>query len=240
MLRRVSLLVALTLLLVAYRAPLRQGKGGFMDGLIREQIGELGAAGKYVARTLQDQLLGKRVHYMQGDHSWSGKVTAVRVQPFTTDGDNSAREIDVKVETMAGMGDKITAGEGGGGTTTEQNYGNSATIKLDQISGIMDELSPLIGSRIKVSYGDVRPAILPRSPIDMFLWGDHYSNTIVAVYTDGYVEVDVTGLTLGTNPGTAIASGTVFINIEDIIRDEKLSIVTSLDLETLAGTQASD
>lgn len=240
MLRRVLLLVVLGLLLVAYRAPLRQGKGGFMDGLIREQIGELGAAGKYIQRALQDQLLGKRVHYVQGDHSWSGKVTAVTVQPFTSDRNDSAREIDVTVETMAGMGDKIKAGEGGGGTTAEQDYLDRATIKLDQISGIMDEASPLIGSRIEVGYDDIRTAVLPSSPIDMFL--THSSNMIVAIYSDGYVEIDVSGLSLGTNPGTAIASGTVFINIEDIIRDEKLTIVSSLDFETqtLTGSQASD
>ena len=228
--RRMMLLVIMGLLLVAYRAPLRQGKGGFMNGLIRERLGELGAAGKYTERALQEQLLGKRVHYMKGEHSWSGKVTAVAVQPFTTDKDGSPREIDVTVETMAGMGDRIEAGEGESPTTAEQNYGNEAAIKLDQISGIMDETSPLVGKQIKVSYDDIVIAVLPGSPIEMFR--SHNPNMIVAVYNEGYLEIDVTGLTLGTNPGTAIASGTVFIHIDDIIRDEKLEIVGSLDLET--------
>lgn len=227
--RRMMLLVVMGMLLVASRAPLRQGEGGFLSGLIRERLGELGAAGKYVERALQEQLLGKRVHYTKGEHSWSGKVTAVAVQPFTDDRDGSSRGIDVTVETMAGMGDKLKAGESGG-NTAEQDYGNEAAIKLNQISGFLDEGSPLVGQHIKISYDDIRPLVLPGSPIGMFLTGS--PNMIVAVYSDGYLEIDVTGLTLGTNPGTAIASGTVFIHIDDILGDEGLEIVSTLGLET--------
>ena len=215
MCRKFLLLGAFSLLLVAFRAPLRQGKGGFMDGLIREQLGAVGTAGRWIQRSLQDQLLNRRVHYISGEHSWSGKVTAIKVNPTTTSG---PRDIHVTVETMASMGDKSRAGN------------DRAIITLDQISGVMKVAHPYVGRNIKVSYDDIRPLVLPSSPVGMFLAGD--TNMIVAVYNDGYLEVDVTGMALGTEPDKTIASGTVFIHAEDIIRDPDLKIVSSNDLET--------
>ena len=226
---RLLLLGICALLLVAFRAPLRQGKGGFMNhGLIREKLGKVGAVGKWIQSSLQDQLLGKRVHYMKEGHSWSGRIIAVIVQPITSE-NSGARKISVIVETMAGMGDKPKTGEAEE-NTTEQDYGSSATIRLDQISGIMKVAHPYVGRSIKVSYDDVRPLVLPGSPIEMFRAGE--ANMIVAVYSDGYLEVDVTGVALGTDPDKEIASGTVFIHIEDIWRDPGLEIVHSSDLET--------
>ena len=233
MFRRFLMLGGLALLLVAFSAPLRQGKGGFKNGLIREKLGKKGAAGKWIERSLQDQLLNKRIHFMRGKHSWGGRIIAVLVQPATAE-DSGVREIRVVVETMAGMGDKPNTGEAKENkeedSTTEKDYGDVATITLDQISGIMKEAHPYVGSSIKVSYDDVRPLVLPSSPIEMFRTGA--LNMIVAVYSDGYLEVDVTGVALGTDPDTEIASGTIFIHIEDIWRDPDLQIVGSRDLET--------
>ncbi len=225
---RLLLLGTCALLLIAFRAPLRQGEGGFMDGLIREKLGKVGAVGKWIERSLQDQLLNKRIHYMRGEHSWGGRVIAVIVQPITSE-NSGAREIRVIVETMAGMGDNPNTGEAKE-NTTKQSYSSSATITLDQINGIMQAAHPYVGRSIKVSYDDVRPQVLPSSPVEMFRTGE--SNMIVAVYSDGYLEVDVMGMAIGTDPDTEIASGTVFIRIEDIWRDPNLDIVSGSDLET--------
>ena len=225
---RLLLLGTCALLLIAFRAPLRQGEGGFMDGLIREKLGKVGAAGKWIERSLQDQFLNKRIHYMRGEHSWGGRVIAVIVQPITSE-NSGAREIRVIVETMAGMGDNPNTGEAKE-NTTKQSYSSSATITLDQINGIMQAAHPYVGRSIKVSYDDVRPQVLPSSPVEMFRTGE--SNMIVAVYSDGYLEVDVMGMAIGTDPDTEIASGTVFIRIEDIWRDPNLDIVSGSDLET--------
>ena len=225
--RKVLLLSAVAVVLLAFRAPLRQGKGGFMDGLIREKIGKVGAAGKWIEHSLREQFVNKRVHYRRAEHSWSGRVVDVAMQPASADRE---RTILVTVATMKGMGDKIKTGEGEE-DTVEKDYGASAIILLDQISGIMKEAHPYVGSSIKVSYDDYRSNILlPSSPSGMFIAGA--ANVIVAVYSDYYLEVDVTGMALATDPNTEIASGTVFIHIEDIIRDENLQIVPRLDPET--------
>ena len=224
--RKVLLLSAVAVVLLAFRAPLRQGKGGFMDGLIREKIGKVGATGKWIEHSLREQFVNKRVHYMHAEHSWSGMVVGVTMQPASADG--RARKILVTVATMKGMGDNKTGEDEE--NTVEKDYGSSAVILLDQISGIMKEAHPYVGSSIKVSYDDYRPSILPSSPSEMFIAGA--ANVIVAVYSDYYLEVDVTGMALATDPNTEIASGTVFIHIEDIIRDENLQIVPRLDLET--------
>ncbi len=218
MLRKVLWLVPVVLLLVAFRAPLRQGEGGRTGkGVIFEETGKKGAAGRWIERSLRDQYLGKRVHFVRGKHSYSGKVTNVKVQP--TSG-NERRLVRVTVETMASMGDRLETAEG----EAREDRGNSATINLNQISGVMlDEAHPYVGAWIEVSYDDIRPQILPSDPAGMFRRGA--PNLIVAYYSDGYLEVDVTGILVGTNPGTATMSGTVFIHAEDIVRDEGLNIV---------------
>ena len=212
MLKRYLVLAAVAVSLLAYRASVRQGEGG---GLIREKLGELGAQGKAIENALREQYIGKRVHYMEGMLSWSGKVIAIDVLPIT-EINNNPRSVSVTVETTAGMGE-----EGG----------SSATITLDQISGIMKEAHPYVGSTIKVSYDDIRPQIIPDSPREMFVRG--YPNLVVAFYTDGYLEVDVKGMTMGkTTDGSPITtSGTIFIHAEDIMRDEGLQIVHPIDLE---------
>ena len=212
MLRRYLLLAAVAVSLLSWRAPLRQGEGGFNgNGLIKETLGDLGYAGRWIEGSLRYQLVGKRVHYMKGEHSWSGEVLNVKVHPFSAE-NNVKRKITVHVRTMISMGD---------------NQNTIAYISLDQISGIMKEAHPLIGSSIRVSYND-RTIALPSTPAGMFLAGE--ANTIVAVYSDGYLEVDVTGAAIGTGTDE-VAAGTVFIHMEDIIRDEKLQIVSKLDLE---------
>ena len=75
---KVLLLSAVAVALLAFRAPLRQGKGGYQDGLIREKIGKVGAAGKWLEVSLRDQFVNKHVHYRHGEYSWSGKVVGVR------------------------------------------------------------------------------------------------------------------------------------------------------------------
>ena len=105
------------------------------------------------------------------------------VQPARAD--SSVREILVVVATMYGMGDKTKTGEGEE-NTDEKDYGLSKIIPLNQISGIMKEAHPYVGGSIKVSY-DYRPNVLPSSPSEMFLAGE--ANVIVAVYSDGYLEV---------------------------------------------------
>ena len=188
--RKVLLLSAVSVALLAFlRSPVRQGKGGNYGGggIIKEKLGELGAAGNHFQELLQDQLVGKRVHYVDRKHSWSGKVIAVEVQPFTEHTDDP-REVKVTVETMAGMGDQITAKE----YPTQDDYGSKATISLDQISGTVREAHPDIGSSIKVTIPDdvAFPEMEPTSAVGMFTRG--YPNMIVAYYSDGYFEVDVT------------------------------------------------
>ena len=216
MLVRYLLLAVVAVSLLAYRASVRQGKGGFLDGLIREKLGELGAQGKVIENSLREQFIGKRVHYTEGMLSWSGKVIAVEVLPIT-EINNSPRSISVTVETTEGMGE---AG------------GSSTTITLDQISGIMKETHNYVGSTIKVSYDDIYPAVTPNNPREMFVRG--YPNTVVGFYTDGYLEVDVKGKDVGkTTDGSSVTdSGTVFIHVEDIIRDDNLRIVHPRDLES--------
>lgn len=227
MLVRYLLLVTVAVLLLALRAPIRYGEGGFAGkGIIWEQLGELGAAGKWIQSLLRDQLVGKRVHYMKREHSWSGKVMAVEVQPFTEPTDNP-RSIKVTVATIAGMGDQITETE----FPRQEDYGSKAIISLDQISGIMQEGHRLLGNSIKVTIPDdvVHPQIVPSTPVEMFIRGN--PNTIVAYYSDGYLEVDVNSLGDIGSSNSATFSGTIFIHVEDIITDPNLDIVSSTDLE---------
>lgn len=229
MCRRFLLLGTIALLLMAnYRAPVRQGKGGSWDGLIREKLGELGAQGKWIESSLRERLLGKRVHYMKREHSWSGKVIAINVQPITESNDSS-RAVRVTVETVAGMGDMLEESKDKE-FPNQDDYSSQSTIALDQISGIIKEAHPYVGRTIKVSYDDIWPADLPNNPSEMFARG--YPNIIVAAYSDGYVEVDVKGYAGKLPDGSPVtSSGTVFIHMDDILHDTNLQIVSSLDLE---------
>ena len=239
--------------LALLKAPVREGVGGFLGkGLLRAPIGELGAAGASIEGLLQDQFLGKRVHYTEGKHSWSGKVSEIKVLPFSEHTDEP-RAIEVTVETTAGMGDPITpwaqprhpikgaAGMSDPITTRqeqqrrEEDYGSQATISLDQISGIMQEAHPQVGSSIKVDHSPGEDGIqiafpmdIPGSPSVMFVRG--YPNTIVAYYSDGYFEVDVNESVETNSEHTS--SGTIFIHAEDILNDPRLEIVTSSDAES--------
>ena len=216
--------VAMSLLAAnpTFRAQVRQGEGGFLKGLIREKLGELGAAGKWLQASLQAQWLDKRVHYIRGEYSWGGKVIAVEVQPYTEHTDDP-REVKITVETMAGMGDQINEKE----QPSEEDFGSEAVITLDQISGAMIA-NPVVGSSIEVTIPDdvAFPAVMPSSPAEMFYRG--YPNIIVAYYNDGYYEVEVkqpeTGL---PNPSPHTTGGTIFIHATHILHDPQLKIVGS-------------
>ncbi len=213
---RWSVLVALSLL--AARAPLlRHGGGGVAGtGLLFTLVGEQGASERWVKRVLADQLRGKYVHYVRDEHSWSGKVVDVTVLPPSADA-KRARQIELTVESASGMGDKGDA---------RVDFDDRATIPLEQVSGLRKEASRYIGARIK--YRDdaaMHSSPLPDNPAAMLRAG--YPNTVIAFYSDGYLEVEVTGLLISTGSGTAVASGAVFIHLEDIIHDDRLEIVFS-------------
>lgn len=195
------------------RASLRTGKGGVGgEGLIAGSCeGESGPYRQWTQDMVSAQHLGKRIHYLRGEESYSGKV--INVYAFIAVDDTHGCHIRVKLVVDAILdGNREETADGATG---------SQVIDLRQVGGTLIVGHRHIGSSIRVSY-DVPPAGEIKSPADMFV--RNYPNMIVGIYSDGYLEVMVSGHVFG-DKSTSLVSGAVFIHIDDIVTDWKMDII---------------
>lgn len=209
-----------------HRASLRTGKGGVGgEGLVAGSCeGRSGPYRQWTHDMISDQYLGKRIHYLRGKESYSGKVTHIHAFIAVDDAHGCHVRVKLVVDAvLSGNSEETTASDG------------YQVIDIRQVSGKLIEGHRHIGSSIRVSY-DVSPEGEIKSPADMFV--RNYPNMIVGIYSDGYFEVMVSGHVFG-DKSTSLVSGAVFIHIDDIVTDRKMDIVPAGENQYLSWSSSS-